>query len=312
LDTISLQFKNKSPLADISKLLNDIHSELVTQQQNSDMEAERMERECTKQLNEYNGRIDSATHAIQESMTTVAGLKKRIKGLQDDVNNRQGEIKLLAQKDQEMREIRKIDSEDFANRVQQSRAVIGALDQIVPELERLKPHGNKKAAMAELRKIGGTNPIAAFIQVATTFDEAALQRVIQRLQKLKESLLASIEEDNKAELESKKNNAKLIGEMENARTNLEGALSSSRSELEEAKQTLENQKRILRENQKELDISTKGKQQLIGQCDDKRSRSRSEKSARDGQVKIIEKVQQIIASRLDSMQDYVKDRNKSL
>lgn len=38
--------------------------------------------------------------------------------------------------------------------------------------------------MAELNKIGGSNPILALVQVASTFSEEALSNVVTKLQEL--------------------------------------------------------------------------------------------------------------------------------
>jgi len=308
LDTISLQLKNKSPLSDISKLLSDIRSELLNQQEKADAQEGQAARDCAKGIRNYNSRIDKATNEINEAIVSIAGYKRQISSLETQKTSYEAQIKLLGEKEVQFREARKKDQADFTNRVAQQRAVVAALEQITPELEHLKPHGNVHAALVELAKIGRTNPIGALLQVAMTLDPGALQRVIQHLNKLKESVAASIEDDIKAEAEAKRNFDKMIGEFNEERSNLENSLTQTKQELETAKQNLHNQQVRLKNNQKELKIATKGKQQLIQQCDERKARYNSEKAARAKEIKIVEKVLQIIASRLENMQDYISKR----
>jgi len=308
LDTISLQLKNKSPLSDISKLLSEIRSELVHQQEKSDAEEGQAARECHKQIRNYNSRIDKATNEINEAIVNIANHKRNIASFETQQKSYEAQIKLLGEKEVQFREARKKDEADFANRIAQQKAVVTALEQITPELEHLKPHGNVHAALVELAKIGRSNPIGALLQVAMTLDPGALQRVIQHLNKLKESVAASIEDDIKAEADAKRNFDKMIGEFRDERTNLENSLTQVKQQLEAEKQQLHTQEVRLADNQKELKTATEGKTKTIKMCDERKARYNTEKAARAKEIGIVEKVLQIIASRLDNMQDYITKR----
>jgi chromosome segregation ATPase len=308
LDTITLQLNNKSPLGDISKLLADIRGELLKQQDKADAQEARAEHACKKGIRKYNKRIDHDTNEINEAIVAIANYRRQIASLKAQKETFESQLKILANRETQFRAARKKDEEDFAGRLAQQRAVVAALNQITPELENLKPHGNVQAALVELAKIGKSNPIGALLQVAMTLDPGALQRVIQHLNKLKESVAASIQDDIKAEEDAKRNYGKMLAEFNDQRTNINNALTQTKQELETAKNNLQNQERRLANNQKDLEIAQKGKKQLIQQCDERKARYNAEKASRSKEIKVVEKILHIIASRLDTMQGYIKNR----
>ena len=65
---------------------------------------------------------------------------------------------------------------------------------IIPKLKSLSPR-SAAAALVELAKIGKSNPIAAFMEVAATIDADKLAVVVDKMQGLLDSLEASLVED---------------------------------------------------------------------------------------------------------------------
>jgi len=58
---------------------------------------------------------------------------------------------------------------------------------IIPRLKSLAPR-SAAAALVELAKIGSTNPIAAFMEVAATIDGDKLAVVVEKMEELLESM----------------------------------------------------------------------------------------------------------------------------
>jgi hypothetical protein len=58
---------------------------------------------------------------------------------------------------------------------------------IIPKLKALSPRSSA-SALAELAKIGKSNPIAAFMEVASTIDADKLAVVVDKMEELLESL----------------------------------------------------------------------------------------------------------------------------
>ena len=66
---------------------------------------------------------------------------------------------------------------------------------IIPRLRSLGPQ-SAATALAQLAKIGKSNPIASFMEVASTIDGDKLAVVVDKMEGLLESLQASLVEDS--------------------------------------------------------------------------------------------------------------------
>jgi len=84
---------------------------------------------------------------------------------------------------------------------------------IIPKLKSLSPR-SAAAALVELAKIGKSNPIAAFMEVAATIDADKLAVVVDKMQGLLDSLEASLVEDAANEEASAASFAGLVHDLE--------------------------------------------------------------------------------------------------
>jgi hypothetical protein len=85
---------------------------------------------------------------------------------------------------------------------------------IIPKLKSLAPR-SAAAALVELAKIGKSNPIAAFMEVAATIDGDKLAVVVDKMQELLDSMEASLVEDAANEEASKAAFGGLVNDLEN-------------------------------------------------------------------------------------------------
>lgn len=90
---------------------------------------------------------------------------------------------ILNQREIDLKDSRARDADEFARRQAQSQQVVEALDFIIDKFETLQPH-ESEFVMAELAKIGKTNPLLALMQIASTFSPAALEKVKGKLEEL--------------------------------------------------------------------------------------------------------------------------------
>lgn len=94
-----------------------------------------------------------------------------------------------------MRTSRAKAAQDFVVRQQQSQEVIEALDVIAQKLGAIQPNGDNAAVFLELEKMGGTNPILALVQLASSFSADQLTNVQQKISELRASMAQAIIDD---------------------------------------------------------------------------------------------------------------------
>lgn len=139
---------------------------------------------------------------------------------------------------------RKADKAAYANRVRNTEQTIEALDMILPKLASIGSQSNAEV-LVQLSKIGKSNPIAAFMQVASSIDKNKLGTVVEKMTELRNSLQASLEEDANSEANAKKSFKKLIADLESTYAGLGRSLAAAQSNLKQAKQSLKNEERYL-------------------------------------------------------------------
>ena len=114
---------------------------------------------------------------------------------------------------------------------------------IIPRLKSLSPR-SAAAALVELGKIGKSNPIAAFMEVAATIDADKLAVVVEKMEELLDSLQASLVEDTENEKSSAAAFAGLVNDLEGTHDMLVKAHATATSNLEQAESKLNSKKKI--------------------------------------------------------------------
>jgi len=104
---------------------------------------------------------------------------------------------------------------------------------IIPRLNSLGSQDDA-TALINLSKIGKNNPIASFMEVASTIDGDRLAVVVEKMQELQESLEASMVEDSANEQASQASFVGLVNDLELTLNQVSHALQTASSDLEQA------------------------------------------------------------------------------
>lgn len=99
-----------------------------------------------------------------------------------------------------------------------------------------------------------------------------------------------------------------MGEIELTRKNVAQALADAQAKLVQDQGSLALQQRILAEAVDELQTANNDKQAKIVQCDEWRATWEKNKEKRTQEIEIVKQVENIIATKLDTMKDYLHGR----
>lgn len=139
-----------------------------------------------------------------------------------EIANKVTQLEILDNREVALEEARKKDEEEFAARQQNAVDVMGALELIIEKLGAIKANTNDETlVMAELNKLGSSNPIMALVQVASTFSQDSLDNVINKMEELRVSIDASIVDDQKNEAEAESEYKALGAELEKTRRDVQ-------------------------------------------------------------------------------------------
>jgi chromosome segregation ATPase len=219
-------------------MLAEIRADLSAQQLAADQLHDQQEAECTNEINEYDRRINVANGIRQAAEDEIATLKQEISQLEGDIRNKKQQLDILNQREIDLRDSRARDADNFAKRQSQSVEVVGALDLIIEKFSTIKGTEAAKTALADLAKIGTTNPIMALVEVASTFSQDSLDKVKGKLEELRVNLQQSIEDDKTNEQAAIGEYDALMQELDQVRKAVSTALSEAETKLKQQQSAL--------------------------------------------------------------------------
>ena len=308
LDTIALQLKNQSPLGDIAKMLQNLRESLIMQQQDADLQHAADEAECEAEILGYNRRIDFASNEITDSTNEINSLNNQIANLESVIENANTQLDILNEQEQVLRDTRASDHAAFEERMQTTPKVIDALDVIASKLGAIQPESDADAVLAELRRIGGENPILALVQLASTFSAEKLQSVQDKIAELRGSLEQSIVDDQEAETQAQIDYEALLIQFAEQRDNLTAQRSDAQRKVEVTTNQLASQKKRREDANKELIAATNGKAQKEAQCEGWRTAYADGTEERQQEIGIIRLIENILATKLEGAKSYLQLR----
>jgi len=266
---VTLQLKNETPLSEISKLINDLKSELEKQQILADLNWEKTEIDCQDKLNEYSQRITKSSAEIEESEFNIKRLAEDLIDLQKVIENKNHQLKILNDKEELITDLRAQDKDDFEKKVSQISEILSAINLIISKLGNLNGNTDDlQNVLMELGEIGKSNPINSFVHFTMSFDQDTLNVVLEKLEKIQKSLETALDEEKLFEDNAESNCKVLMSEIAITKKNLQEDIKGHNAQINE----LEGNKRIQEgrrdQNKEELENCNKGKSQWTMQCSD--------------------------------------------
>lgn len=305
LDTITLQLTNNSPLSDIARMLAEIRQDLTLQNHEADNIHASVALQCETQITEFNRRIDVASVQRDDAEGEISLLNSEIANLRADIANKAKQLEILDNREITLREERETDAFAYAARTAQTEEVIGALEMILERLSTIAPGASNAAVLAQLSKIGSTNPILALAQVASGFTAESLSKVSGVLENLKDDLEESLVTDAADEEAAIAEYEELLGEIIATRSNIAHAKSEAESSLAQNEGALALQQNILAEAVSELTSAQNGLAKKTTYCDNETATWERDRDARNNELALIARVNEIVATKLDTARVYL-------
>lgn len=312
LDTIALQVQSDSGVSGLQKvaqLLEEIRLDLVRQQSDADAVHNAKEQECADTISNLDRCIADNTNQRDQAQQEIELLTSEISRLGIEIQTKETQLDILNSRENELDNARERDAADFQRRQQETPEVLAALELVIEKLGTIAPNTNDdNLVLAELSKIGNSNPILALVQVASTFSQEALQNVVNKMQELHNSIEASIEDDAREEQEAINEYNQLKAEISTTRVNIQNSVADLKTQLQQNQNALALQERILEEAINNIGRCQEEKVAKIAECEAARNFYAEEKESRTAELNIVKQVEAIIATKLDTIKDYLKER----
>jgi len=309
LDTIALQVKNRSPIGDIARMLAEIRQDLILQEEEeADTLHAAQEVECEEEITEFGRRIDAAQVARDDAQTEIQLLQGEIAVLQNDIASKAQQLQIIDARDLALREQREQDAFNFAARQAALQEVLDAIDLILEKLGGMSPDSSNEAVLAQLNKLGRSNPIMALAQLASNFNAESFRKIIEKLEALRDSLESTYSENESEEERSIQEFEQTVGELAVTRKNIATAKAESEGQLAQNEGALALQENILDEAVEELASSLAGKANKEEVCAEWAATWARNKEVRTNELNLIGQVQNIIATKFDTAESFLQKR----
>lgn len=265
-----LQLKSDTPLAEISKLINDLKSEIENQQLIADDSWEKSQVDCQTKLEDYSQRIVRSSAEIEEAEFNIKKLAQDLSDLQKIIDNKTQQIKILLDKETLIQDLRSQDKEDYEKKIAQISEILSAMNLILSKLQAVSPEdqSNIDDELVKLSEIGKANPINSFVHFTMTFDQETLDEILTKLQKIQKSLEEALDEEKVFEDNAESNCQVLLNEIAITKKNLQDDLKTHKAQNNEVQANKKAQETRRDQNKEELENCLKGKSQWTLQCEE--------------------------------------------
>ncbi|EGR29421.1 hypothetical protein IMG5_155700 [Ichthyophthirius multifiliis] len=307
LDTIALQLTNKVPLAEVAKVLSQLKQDLEKQQADADVQHGNDEANCRTETERYETNIANAAIVRENSAEALKVLEAEIGQLENSIAYLDRQAVELEKRLDAYKGSRERDNQRYNEHRVQQLQVVEALELIIDRLSQIKPESSEEALL-QLSKIGKSNPILSLVQVASTFSAESLANVVGKLNSLRDSLNQSINNEETQESKSKHDYEALVIEQEQTLNNVITHRAQQSLELQSKKQGHDFHSNRYKQAIAEHQFNVEGLAKLNESCANLRSIYEKTSVVRGDEIKTIVQVQNILATKLETMKDYLKQR----
>jgi len=331
IETISHSLATKGKVDDVKDLLQKLLFELNKDQAEDDAawkkESARLKAKIARLRREIDA-LEKEIAALKVKLAKYEALKKQAElNLIQYKKQRAHNVKVLKEND----ERRKKDAADFKRSQGEHQDVINAINAVVAELKHLvgsvsgagKPthvkvnaEEKRDAAHAALKKAfieisQEEAEINAFVELATEADQAALEKLIALIEKVKKKTIASYNDDKNHEEASILKHKTLKALLESDNRKLDRMIAEETKNLNTYIKIIAETKALIATKEKLLKETRALLAATIKEYKEKEAKYLADKAQRDSERIVIKKLQSIVQKRLANMSKYLTEQSNN-
>jgi len=326
---MSLEKTQGGRIENITSLLDDLLSKLILDQKRDDVAWGKEKARLDKLINDLTLEISRLQAEISSLRKERAGLKAKVTTAISNIAQFEAQRVANTKSLNDLTVKRKQDKANFKASVRDHAAVIGAIEQVIANLEKLrgsvagigKPAHVRSTAQEKRDKkwkdkmkksfvqiVGDDVEASAFAELATEADQSALDKLINLLNRIMANVKKSLGDDEKYEKESRAIYKRLKVTLTKDNEVLDTSLTKQRANkanyekrITDLSVTIKIRKGLLVTRGREKGI------QIQSRFMKENAYNRTKKE-RDQQEKVIRKLQRIVKDRLARMSQFLKSK----
>jgi peptidoglycan hydrolase CwlO-like protein len=306
LDTIALQLKAGASVDRIVELLDELADGIREEQSDDDNLNVTRQNECDSEIAEYERIIRDTQAEIDDASSQLASLYPQLKTTTAQLKTKEVEIESLSAKIDDYRQSFRDDTHDYQARVADHEAGIASIDSVLEQMEPLVGSEAGEGIHETSVRIEGEVAAGVFAQLAA--DQATLARIIELLEEVRASLVASIEDENATQAQAERDFDELERAMVKTLADLQEAQDFLTSQKFALESEIASQEARLSRNQEENESAKTSKAAKENVCEEWRQKYFADSSKRSDELATIQQVRDIFTEEVGTMSDYLSER----
>jgi hypothetical protein len=194
----------------ILQLLNQLRSD----QQTDDMEHSQTMARYTTEIETLEQNLEHLGTELTNTNQFLVAVTRELSALAETIKSLEKQLDLLNGKEEEIRAAREADEIAYNRRKYNSQRVLNALNLVLEKLTAavFREQNSQGAVLLETerdemvtqirKELGHSHPIAVLVAMTAKFDVPTVQRIIEKLENIREGVIASMTDDDAHEVEA--------------------------------------------------------------------------------------------------------------
>jgi chromosome segregation ATPase len=302
IDTISLQIKAGGATDDSISLLVQIRNTLESNRDQDQAEFNVLKTQLNDLIQTLTDKANAALNEVADANSRLNDLISTRGTLEQEIPRLDGQVTTLHKKIVKLQDDRAHDVNDYHSRVGEQREVINVVQEIINTLtDRVLNGGDlelieKQKLTDKLQNLKYSNPILALVDLTATFDRNLAVEIIQRLEALRDSLKAAVEDEEQAEEQAGLNYDALYAELNRVVDKLTQDLQQDKRDYEQVLNDVTTQTNRRDNNQQIYDASNQQKDDTVLQLQSETDNFNARRTKISQEIDLIQQAQNLLVA----------------
>eukprot|EP01016_Furgasonia_blochmanni_P001766 TRINITY_DN1069_c0_g1_i3.p2 TRINITY_DN1069_c0_g1~~TRINITY_DN1069_c0_g1_i3.p2 ORF type:complete len:404 (+),score=214.08 TRINITY_DN1069_c0_g1_i3:64-1275(+) len=315
IDTITLQIKAGGATDDSISLLVQIRNTLESNRDQDQAEFNVLKTQLQDLIQTLTDKANAALNEVADANSRLNDLISTRTTLEQEIPRLDGQVTTLHKKIVKLQDDRAHDVNDYHARVGEQREVINVVQEIINTLtDRVLNGGDlelieKQKLTDKLQNLKYSNPILALVDLTATFDRNLAVEIIQRLEALRDSLKAAVEDEEGAEEQAGLNYDALYAELNRVVDKLTQDLQQDKRDYEQILNDVTTQTNRRDNNQQIYDASNQQKDDTVLQLQSETDNFNARRSKISDEIDLIQQAQNLLVANAPNFRKFDQRTN---
>ncbi|CAD8134195.1 unnamed protein product [Paramecium octaurelia] len=308
-ELVQIKLETGGQVDEVLKLIQELLDSLKQDQVDDDVAHSRQMAVFDQNISELEDDLSKLNTDLANANVLIQTLAELLVILRETIITYEKQLAILNEQEQFIRNVRAADVKAYNRRVEQANKVINALTLIIEKLSRAvdqqTSEQDRQAILTQIHaecheQFGPNHPITILIKLTTRFDVPVVQRILEKLEQIRDGANKSLSEDIAAEEVASKNFDTSMNEIETLRKRLSTDLENLNQQFNDKF----NQQKIVLAQKEQLLIDIPITEELLQLTKEQQEQYHqaylSRQTQRQSEIEVVQKAYNLVFDHVDS------------